>query len=472
MKMRWWLPAFRVILGIVFIIASVSKLSALSRFVIEVAGYDLLPFTLARIYGVALPWVELTTGCALILGVFLPFALVISILMAASFTVANIYAFYQGASDNCGCFGELIPLSHTASLIIDVVMILTAAIFLFYRKKLTFMTINILISKYASRIHRVPKYLVKRISQFVILIILVLAIGVPLSCGETKSLVNAEIDSILEQGRPALLFFYSEGCGECEQQKPVIDNLEQQYGEWLGFIRIDYKAESSVAVEFEVTRAPRVLIIGDKTENGYVVLQSFHDFVDKESLQRSLYQKLGSSICDRFGPVVEFSTSPLSGNVPIKVQFTDSSLGDILSWAWDFNNDGNVDSTLQNPSYIFNKSGNYTVSLTVNGTCGSRTEIKEKYLEFISIGCNADFSAEPTEVGGVKPIQFFDNSSGEVISWQWDFNNDGKIDSTEPNPVYTYKKNGEYSVSLSIKTSNCEDKITKTKFIKVKGCAG
>nr|WP_319374819.1 PQQ-binding-like beta-propeller repeat protein [uncultured Methanobacterium sp.] len=52
---------------------------------------------------------------------------------------------------------------------------------------------------------------------------------------------------------------------------------------------------------------------------------------------------------------------------PLTVQFNDTSLGLITSWAWDFDNDGKIDSTLQNPIYTYTKPGNYTVKLTVTG---------------------------------------------------------------------------------------------------------
>lgn len=52
---------------------------------------------------------------------------------------------------------------------------------------------------------------------------------------------------------------------------------------------------------------------------------------------------------------------------PLTVQFNDTSLGLITSWAWDFDNDGKIDSTLQNPIYTYTKPGNYSVKLTVTG---------------------------------------------------------------------------------------------------------
>lgn len=473
MKRRWWLSGLRLGLGIIFIIAGVSKLSALSLFINEVAAYGFLPDALARVYGMALPWVELAAGCSLVLGVFTTLALVFSILMTASFIIASIYALYRGVSDTCGCFGQLIPLSHTASLIIAALMIVTAAGLLLYRKKITFIGIDTLVSRLGSTIPETAKYLAPKISQFILLAVIVLATGLPLSSCETRSPVYSEIDRSLEQGKLVYLYFYLEGCGECEKQKPVIDDLEQVYQDSVTFIRIDYEAEASVAANFEVTGVPAMLLIVGKNDSGYTVLQRFPRLASKESLQRSLYEGPAARIiCNKYGPLAEFSASPVSGYIPAKVQFTDSSLGDIDSWAWDFDNDGSVDSTLQHPSYMYSNPGNYTVRLTVSGPCGSRTEIKQEYLIFTSKGCRADFTAEPTKVDGVAPIQFSDKSEGDIVAWEWDFNSDGKVDSKKRNPTYTYATNGEYSVTLTVKTADCEDTLTKQKYIQVTGCGG
>ena len=57
------------------------------------------------------------------------------------------------------------------------------------------------------------------------------------------------------------------------------------------------------------------------------------------------------------------------GPAPLTVQFSDTSTtndpGGITSWAWDFDNDGTVDSTLQNPSHQFMTCGDFDVRLTV-----------------------------------------------------------------------------------------------------------
>ncbi len=65
--------------------------------------------------------------------------------------------------------------------------------------------------------------------------------------------------------------------------------------------------------------------------------------------------------------VGNFEASPISGTVPLTVQFTDLSTGeDIYSWEWDFDNDGEIDSYEQNPEYTYQDTGYYSVSLTIN----------------------------------------------------------------------------------------------------------
>ena len=77
------------------------------------------------------------------------------------------------------------------------------------------------------------------------------------------------------------------------------------------------------------------------------------------------------------GDFPNFSASPLSGDAPLEVYFTDLSTGErINAWAWDFDSDGNVDSTEQNSTWNYTKAGNYTVSLTVTNAGGSDNEIK------------------------------------------------------------------------------------------------
>jgi PKD repeat protein len=62
-------------------------------------------------------------------------------------------------------------------------------------------------------------------------------------------------------------------------------------------------------------------------------------------------------------PVAAFAATPISGNAPLTVQFTNQSTNS-TSWSWDFG-DGQT-STAQNPSHTYTTPGTYSPSLTAN----------------------------------------------------------------------------------------------------------
>ncbi|RKY19561.1 MAG: hypothetical protein DRP63_00415 [Planctomycetota bacterium] len=76
----------------------------------------------------------------------------------------------------------------------------------------------------------------------------------------------------------------------------------------------------------------------------------------------------------------DFEANTTQGNPPLTVTFTDKSTGNPTSWEWDFDNDGTVDSTKQNPTHTYNAPGWYTVKLTVSDGTNSDTCVKERYV--------------------------------------------------------------------------------------------
>jgi PKD repeat protein len=84
-------------------------------------------------------------------------------------------------------------------------------------------------------------------------------------------------------------------------------------------------------------------------------------------------------------PVCNFSADVVNGNVPLTVNFTDSSTGIPDYWTWDFGDGSAVDHT-QNPTHIYTNTGTYTVSLTVSNALGWDNETKASYITTINIG--------------------------------------------------------------------------------------
>jgi parallel beta-helix repeat protein len=98
--------------------------------------------------------------------------------------------------------------------------------------------------------------------------------------------------------------------------------------------------------------------------------------------------------------------------------------------------------------------------------CGDKKVKKEVFIKVFS----ADFSAEPEWGGAPLNVQFADESTSpdnNIDTWEWDFENDGTIDSTEQSPSHTYTEQGTYTVSLTVTSSQWNDTKTKVDFITV-----
>lgn len=70
-------------------------------------------------------------------------------------------------------------------------------------------------------------------------------------------------------------------------------------------------------------------------------------------------------------PVANFTSNASSGQIPLAVQFNDTSANVPTSWSWVFGDGGT--STLQNPEHTFSTAGNWTANLTATNAAGSNT---------------------------------------------------------------------------------------------------
>jgi serine protease len=77
-------------------------------------------------------------------------------------------------------------------------------------------------------------------------------------------------------------------------------------------------------------------------------------------------------------PVAAFTGSPISGEYPLAVQFTDQSANEPTSWSWTFGDGGT--SSAQNPGHTYTAAGTYSVSLAVSNAYGSDSETKTGYI--------------------------------------------------------------------------------------------
>jgi len=94
----------RIILGIVFIYASYDKILHPAAFAKIIYNYQILPDELINLSAIFLPWLELTIGSLLIIGIWLPGSVFIGNILLIIFFCALMYNKARGLDISCGCF--------------------------------------------------------------------------------------------------------------------------------------------------------------------------------------------------------------------------------------------------------------------------------------------------------------------------------------------------------------------------------
>ncbi len=89
------------------------------------------------------------------------------------------------------------------------------------------------------------------------------------------------------------------------------------------------------------------------------------------------------------------------------------------------------------------------------------------YAQNFSEDINAGFVAIPTIICIGDTIDFFDNSTGNVILWDWNFTGGNPQSSALQNPTVTYNIPGTYNVELIVSDGVAFDTMTMHNFIEV-----
>ena len=99
---KYFQIGLRVILGIIFIYASVGKLFRAEDFAKAILRYEFLPLYFVNIMAVTMPWVEFFTGILLILGIFRKATSILASVSLIAFLIALISAYARGLDISCG----------------------------------------------------------------------------------------------------------------------------------------------------------------------------------------------------------------------------------------------------------------------------------------------------------------------------------------------------------------------------------
>ncbi len=104
--MKYVVLIARLIIGSLFVYASIYKIIDPADFSNAIRNYLILPSEWSNIAALTLPWIEFIAGMFLILGVQTKPAALLTTGMLAVFFSAIIYAYATGLDIDCGCFGS------------------------------------------------------------------------------------------------------------------------------------------------------------------------------------------------------------------------------------------------------------------------------------------------------------------------------------------------------------------------------
>jgi PKD repeat protein len=151
-------------------------------------------------------------------------------------------------------------------------------------------------------------------------------------------------------------------------------------------------------------------------------------------------------------PVANFTYSPSSSiNTTTNVQFTFRQVngsGDPETYLWTFG-DGTAPSTERNPSHVFARTGDITVTLVVSNAGGTSPPFTQTIRVTVP-PATASFTVPPTPRIAGTPVAFNNTTPTQPgLSYAWEFGAAGAT-STMRNPTYTYANPGTYTVTLRV----------------------
>lgn len=131
-----WLS--RLILGGLFIYASIDKITHPEAFADIVYNYKLLPGIFITLVAIIMPWVEIFSGLCVVSGLFKRAGAIIIGAMLLVFSAAISINLARGLEFDCGCFSTIASESGSdpvGLLIRDILLLFLVVILVFFDRK-------------------------------------------------------------------------------------------------------------------------------------------------------------------------------------------------------------------------------------------------------------------------------------------------------------------------------------------------
>lgn len=129
---RFFLLALRLVLGFLFVFASIEKVAQPEEFAKAILNYYLLPIPLVNVFAIVLPWVELVAGLLLLFGLLVRGTSLLLTLLLCLFALAISISIARGLDISCGCFGTSVARRVGWSALGEDVLMLAGSLILYY----------------------------------------------------------------------------------------------------------------------------------------------------------------------------------------------------------------------------------------------------------------------------------------------------------------------------------------------------
>jgi uncharacterized membrane protein YphA (DoxX/SURF4 family) len=129
------LGVFKVLLGLLFVISSISKIQNPAKFMDSIEAYKLLPSIFIHPMAIIIPWMQIVCGLFFIFDIYAQSSALILSGLLLVYTVAIAQAFARGMSMDFGCFDLIEGLEDKVgwkSIIRDIIFLgMSGSVFLF-----------------------------------------------------------------------------------------------------------------------------------------------------------------------------------------------------------------------------------------------------------------------------------------------------------------------------------------------------
>jgi thioredoxin 1 len=79
------------------------------------------------------------------------------------------------------------------------------------------------------------------------------------------------LSALVSNGKPSVIIFGSKMCQDCLKVKPIMQKLEEEYGQKINFINIDIRSKEAITKEavkkYRVFGVPTVIFVDKKGKN-------------------------------------------------------------------------------------------------------------------------------------------------------------------------------------------------------------